>query len=57
MSDQIIKVIDGAAPIILTALVAYWPQYVQSMKDRGGRWAVAGTVLMVVGHVIYRAYM
>ncbi len=57
MSEQIIKLIDGAAPIILTALVAYWPQYTKSMKDRGGWWAVAGTALMVVGHVVYRAYM
>lgn len=57
MTEQIIKIIDGAAPIIITALAVYYPQWIASMRNRGGWWAVGATALAVVGHVVYRAYM
>ncbi len=56
MSDAIFKAIESAAPVVITAVAVYWPQYIASMRKRGGWWAVGGTALMVVGHVIYRAY-
>ncbi len=56
MSDAIFKAIESAAPVVITAIAVYWPQYIASMRQRGGWWAVGGTALMVVGHIVYRAY-
>lgn len=56
MSPELKAILDAVVPVVITSLAVYWPQWTASMKKRGGWWAVGGTVLVVVGNVVYQLY-
>ena len=51
------KVIERIAPIVISAAVAYWPQWTSALQAHGGWYAVAGLALTVAGNEFYHWYM
>ncbi len=56
MTQRAWKLIDWLFPAVLAAGVTYFPQVIAFMQARGGWWAIAGTVLLIVGRAGYQAY-
>ena len=54
MGKLALEIIGRAIPIAMTAGAVYFVQWTDAMKARGGWWAVAGTVLMIVGAEVYK---
>jgi uncharacterized membrane protein YdfJ with MMPL/SSD domain len=56
MSARAWRIIDWAIPVVTASALTYAPQLIDTLKARGGWWAIGASVAVIAGRAAYQWY-